>query len=86
MAGFASLDVTYIQKITTLQGGSVMEYGCYSGTSGTSHTIPSTLKTLIGGLACSSAGNGTATNIADTGVDFSFTAATERMNYIVFGW
>lgn len=85
--GFSDLDVTYIQKMTTLTGGSVMEYGAFSANDTQSHSVPTTLKTLISGVACGSTGYGHATSITGDNVDVSFPgAATEHFSYIFFGW
>jgi len=84
--GFADLDVTYIQRISTLPGGAHVEFGAFSDTNSRSHTVPTTLKNLICGLACSSMGGGNAKSITGANIDFSMATSTERLNYIVFGW
>ncbi len=86
--GFGDLDVTSVQKMTALVGGSLMEYGTYVDTTNTqSHAIPTTFKTLIGGVACSSMSYGQPKSITGDVIDVSFGgAATKAFSYIFFGW
>lgn len=88
MAGFGSVDVTNIQRITTLTGAGNMEFGDFCGTSATTHAIPTTFTTLISGMAM---GDGPAYGMAISicegpTIDFTFSAASEKVQYQAFGW
>jgi hypothetical protein len=88
--GFGDLDVTSIQSIATLTGGSCMEYGCWSSTAATSQAIPTNFTTLIGGiLICGNAtAHGRAMSICEgPTVDYTVSDSTGGpFFYIQFGW
>ncbi len=88
--GFGDLDVTSIQKLSSLSGGSGVEYGCWSGTgASTTQAVPTTFQTLVGGIMI---GNGTthgrALSICEgPTIDFTIADATDGpLFYIAFGW
>ena len=88
--GFGDLDVTSIQKLTTLKGGAGMEFGCFSGSgSATTINVPTTFQTLIGGAIFGDEGNsGRAISICEGPyIDFTLEDATDAtLFYIAFGW
>lgn len=88
MAGFGNLDVTNIQHGVALQGGSCLEYGDWS-TTGNSATqaVTTRFSTLICGLAIGEGAYGRAVSICEgPTIDFTMSAALDKIQYIAFGW